>query len=66
MSFQIDFLPVGNGEKSGDRITFRVLDPESKEQKIFIIDGGFNDTADELVEHIKKYYKTNVVDYVIS
>lgn len=66
MAFQIDFLPVGNGEKSGDRIAFRIVNSDSNEQKIFIIDGGFKDTADELINHINKYYGTNKVDYVIS
>ena len=66
MAFEIDFLPVGNGEKSGDRITFRILDTESNIQKVIVIDAGFKDTADELVDHINKYYGTNKVDYVIS
>lgn len=66
MAFEVDFLPVGNGEKSGDRISFRIVNPITKEQKVFIIDGGFKDTADELINHIKTYYGTNKVDYVIS
>src|SRR3989338_6267931 len=66
MAFQIDFLPVGNGSKSGDRITFRVVDPALNEQKVFVIDGGFRDTADNLVGLINTYYGTNKVDYVIS
>lgn len=65
MAFQVDFLPVGSGEKSGDRIVFRIFDLTTNEQKVFVIDGGFNDTADELVQHINKYYGTNKVDYVI-
>ena len=66
MAFQIDFLPVGNGEKSGDRITFRITNQNLGEQRVFIIDGGFKDTADELIDHINKYYGVNKVDYVIS
>jgi len=66
MAFQIDFLPVGNGERSGDCIAFRIIDPVSQEQKVFVIDGGFKDTADELIELINKYYGTNKVDFVIS
>ena len=68
MGYEIDFLPVGNGEKSGDAIAFRLgnLYGERSEQMVVVIDGGFRETGETLVEHIKKYYDTTHVDLVIS
>ncbi|MGL2523264.1 hypothetical protein ACOWOB_05920 [Helicobacter pylori] len=41
-SYEIDFLPVGDGKKSGDAIAMRWWHGEwSKErQKVMVIDGG--------------------------
>lgn len=62
--FEIDFLPVGNGSKSGDAIAIRYGSPGN--YTIMVVDGGTKDSGKELVEHIKKYYNTNKVDYVIN
>jgi hypothetical protein len=51
--FEIDFLDV-ESEKSGDAIPLRYqLDGA---QYIHFVDGGFQDTGDKVVDHIKKYY----------
>lgn len=61
--YEIDFLPVGNGS-SGDAIAVRYgIAPN---YKIMIVDGGTKESGIALVEHIKKYYKTNRVDYVVN
>jgi beta-lactamase superfamily II metal-dependent hydrolase len=65
IGYEIDFLPVGDGEKSGDAIALRwgyLQDPE--QQEVVVIDGGFQDSGEALVEHIRKYYKTRIVDCV--
>jgi len=62
--YEIDFLPVGNGGKSGDAIAIRYGYPNN--YTVMVIDGGTKDSGKELVEHIRKYYKTNIVDYVIN
>ena len=57
--FEIDFLPVGNGEDSGDSICMRWgygLNTNSPEQFVVVVDGGYSKTGEEVVEHIKKYY----------
>jgi len=64
MNYEIEFLPVGNGEKSGDAILVRY--GEEDNYKIMIVDGGNKESGEALVEHIKKYYKTNYVDYVVN
>ena len=68
MGLEVDFLPVGDGEKCGDAISLRFgnLYGTRDEQTVVVIDGGFSETGEELVKHIKKYYGTEKVDLVIS
>ena len=68
MGYEIDFLPVGEGEKSGDAIALRFgnLHGNRDEQTVVVIDGGFKETGKKLVEHIDKYYRTDYVDLAIS
>ena len=69
MGYEVDFLPVGEGERGGDAICLRIgnlLGPRS-EQTVVVIDGGFKETSGKaLVEHIKSFYKTEFVDLVVS
>lgn len=68
MSYEVDFLAVGEGERSGDAIALRFgnLSGPRSEQKVFVIDGGTKDSGESLVAHIQQYYHTNHVDAVIS
>ncbi|WP_145928708.1 MBL fold metallo-hydrolase, partial [Termitidicoccus mucosus] len=67
IGYEVDFLPVGDGEKSGDAIAIRWgnLFAEKPEQKVVVIDGGFSASGEALVDHIKKYYKTETVNCLI-
>ncbi len=62
--YEIDFLPVGNGDKSGDAIALRY--GKEGNYKVMIIDGGTKASGQDLVNHIKKYYKTNYVDFLVN
>ena len=68
MPFEIDFLPVGNGEKSGDAIALRFgPSPLTRHnQTVVVIDGGYTETGPKLVDHIQTHYQTSRVDLVIS
>ena len=69
MAYEIDYIPVGEGEKSGDAIAIRYgnnLATAPENQTIIVIDGGFEESGKTLVQHIKDYYKTNKVDLLIS
>ena len=63
-SYEIDFLPVGNGEKSGDCILFHYF--EDGIEKIIAYDGGTRKSGEAMVAHIKKYYGTQKIDYLIN
>jgi beta-lactamase superfamily II metal-dependent hydrolase len=67
MAYEVDFLAVGDEGRSGDAIAVRFGNfSDPLQQYLVVIDGGFVDTGDVLVEHIKTYYKTDFVDLVIS
>ena len=68
MAYELDYIPVGEGEKSGDCIAFRFWNPQIgiSSQKVVVIDGGFKESAENLIVHINTYYETNEVDIVIS
>jgi beta-lactamase superfamily II metal-dependent hydrolase len=65
MAFDIDFLPVGDGERSGDAIALRFGDLRNGDQTVVVIDGGTKESGQALVNHIKAYYKTDTVDAMI-
>lgn len=68
MGYEIDFLPVGDGERSGDAIACRFgnLYGHRSEQAVMIVDGGFENDGAALVRHVRSYYDTDVVDLVVS
>ena len=68
MAYEIDFLPVGDGERSGDAIALRFgnLNGPRRGQTIVIVDGGTKESGENLVQHVKRFYGTDAVDLVIS
>lgn len=62
---EVDFLPVGDGGRSGDAITLRFTRPDTQTHGIVVLDAGFADDGEALVEHIKAYYETDEVDLAI-
>ena len=64
VGYEIDFLPVGNGDKSGDAIAIRY--GTQGNYKVMVVDGGTKESGQALVEHIKEYYQTDYVDYVVN
>ncbi|MBT8399771.1 MAG: MBL fold metallo-hydrolase, partial [Rhodothermia bacterium] len=68
MGYEVDFLPVGEGEKSGDAILLRFgdLNGSRSDQSVVLVDGGFKTTAPGILKHIEDYYKTDLLDLVVS
>jgi hypothetical protein len=69
MGYEIDFLPVGDGSKSGDAIALRygnLASGDPNQQMVIVIDGGYTDDGEALVELIKTHYNTDYVDVVVS
>lgn len=51
--FEIDFLDVGD-TSSGDAITIRIV--ENGVQSVAVVDGGYSDCGEKIINHIKQYY----------
>ncbi|MBW1976256.1 MAG: MBL fold metallo-hydrolase [Deltaproteobacteria bacterium] len=70
IGYEIDFLPVGPESKTGDAITLRfgnLLEGKREEQAVIVIDGGFKDDGQRIVNHVRKYYDgTDTIDLVIA
>ena len=65
---EFDFLPVGEGEHSGDAIAVRFSHPNplNNDQVVMVVDGGYLASGTKLVMHINDYYGTNRADLVVS
>lgn len=59
MNFEIEFHPVGDGEKAGDAISVRYGTPGN--YKVMIIDGGTATSGENVVNHVKTVYGQNTV-----
>jgi len=69
MGFEVDFLAVGENDKSGDAIALRFgnLSGKRNEYAIIVIDGGFKDDGQKLIALIKEYYNDpDTIDLVIA
>jgi beta-lactamase superfamily II metal-dependent hydrolase len=64
VGFEIDFIAVGEGERSGDAIAIRYGVPGA--YRVMVVDGGNKDSGQKLVEHIRQYYGTSHVDFLVN
>lgn len=68
MGYEVDFLPVGNESTGGDAIALRYgnLFGDRTEQTVIVVDGGYRESGERLVEHLDNWYETDRVDVVLS
>jgi beta-lactamase superfamily II metal-dependent hydrolase len=62
--FEIDFIPVGDGERSGDAIAIRYGVPGA--YRVMIVDGGNKEAGEKLVAHVRTHYGTSHVDHLVN
>ena len=63
MAYEIDFLPVG--DSNGDAICVRYGDAING-YRIHVIDGGYTDTGQTIIDHIAQYYDNpSFIDNVV-
>ena len=65
MLYEVDFLPVGEGEKSGDAICIRYSNDDGKSWVVGVIDAGTLISGDKICGHIKENYGTNIIDFMV-
>lgn len=63
--FEVDYLWVGDGEKTGDAITCRFTRPDAGTNAVLVIDGGFRATGERMVTHVQQHYRTDYVDLAV-
>lgn len=68
MGYEIDFLGVGQEGQSGDAILMRFGDLTGAvpTYRTALLDGGFAENAEDIVQHMETYYGTRHLDLVIS
>ncbi|WP_342710043.1 hypothetical protein AAFG13_37630 [Bradyrhizobium sp. B124] len=66
LPYEIDFLRPG--DSSGDAIIMRWGETKDGPFYINIIDGGFTDTGDQIIEHVEKHYakSAKIANVVLS
>ncbi len=66
--YEIDFFAVGDGSRSGDAIVIRLgdLDGSVEDQVIVVVDGGYSDNGDAIVNFVRDVIGRDRVDLVIS
>ena len=63
--YEIEFFRVGDGASNGDAILIHWWDGQA--WHIGIVDGGYEDTGWEMVEHIHRWYSEKpIIDFVVS
>ncbi|WP_028466905.1 ComEC/Rec2 family competence protein [Nisaea denitrificans] len=66
MNCEIEFLPVGEGAKSGDAIVLRYWDADLNDWRVMVVDGGYAATGKAICDHIRRYYETEIIDHLVS
>jgi beta-lactamase superfamily II metal-dependent hydrolase len=66
LPYEIDFLRAGNS--NGDAIIVKWGDTKDGSFNLNLIDGGFTDTGDQIITHIKQHFaeKAKIADVVLS
>lgn len=66
MPFEIDFLRAG--DSNGDAIIVKYGETKNGSFSLNLIDGGFTDTGDQIITHIKQHYaeKAKIANVVLS
>jgi beta-lactamase superfamily II metal-dependent hydrolase len=64
VDFEVDFLPVGDGERCGDAIAIRYGQPGA--YTVIVYDGGTQKSGAALVDHVREHYQTSYVDHVVN
>lgn len=68
--YEVDFMAVENSSepttRSGDAIAARFKTAWQLSPAVIVVDGGFTDTGQEVVDNVADYYGTSTIDLVIS
>jgi beta-lactamase superfamily II metal-dependent hydrolase len=64
MKCEVEFLPVGEGEKGGDAIVIRYGEEDA--YNLMVVDGGNLDSGEQMVAHIRREFPTKYeIEHVV-
>jgi beta-lactamase superfamily II metal-dependent hydrolase len=63
--YEVDFIPAGEAGRHGDAIAVRFANAETNSIARVVIDAGFADSGDAIIEHFDRWYGTRDVDLAI-
>lgn len=64
-SYEINFLAVGEGAKSGDAIVVSWVEQTGR-RRIVVVDGGYQTTGEQIVGLVRDRFGANSIDLVVS
>ena len=64
IGIEIEFFAVGEGKRSGDAISVRFGTPGN--YKVLVYDGGTKTSGQAIVDHVRKHYGVERVDYLVN
>lgn len=62
---EIEFIPIGEEVNTGDAILVHFTEPETGADRVLLIDGGFVDTSESIMSHVRKYYGRTSIDLIV-
>jgi beta-lactamase superfamily II metal-dependent hydrolase len=63
--YEVDFLAVGQGGRHGDAIAIRFTRPDTGAYAHLIVDAGFDENGEALVDHVQRYFSTRSIDIAV-
>lgn len=65
----VDILPASSEKSGGDSVLIRIgtfdYSSSKNDQKVILIDGGYQENADRIFDHLKYNYQTDTIDLAI-
>lgn len=66
---EIDILPASTDAKGGDSVLIRIgtfsYDNKKNNQKVILIDSGYQENADRITSYLSEHYQTDTIDIAI-
>jgi beta-lactamase superfamily II metal-dependent hydrolase len=62
---EIEYIPIGDEVNTGDAILCHFTEPATGTDRVILIDGGFVDTSEQIISHVREFYGRESIDLVV-
>lgn len=62
---EIEFIPIGEEVNTGDAILIHFTEPATGADRVLLIDGGFVDTSESIMSHVRTHYGRASIDLIV-